>query len=204
VSEEPAGAENGSQRPAGPLEYRDAKQIGVSFPKRTIELVVVPYDEHAVVEHHGRMITESIAPGAFDGIERRPNRIRVLRDHDNSRVVGRATALHPSRKEGLVAELRIAKTELGEETLTLADDDMLDASAAFLPMPGGEQWPNQSERRLTKLYLGHVAMTPDPAFAGAKVLSVRSSGEPAGATPNADLVRSWLLADAYAKLGDSR
>jgi HK97 family phage prohead protease len=200
VSEEP---ESGSQRPTGPLEYRAAKQVGVSFPKRTIELVVVPYDEHALVEHHGRMITESVAPGAFDGIERRPNRIRVLRDHDNSRVVGRATVLHPSRKEGLVAELRIAKTELGEETLTLADDDMLDASAAFLPMPGGEQWPNRSERRLTKLYLGHVAMTPDPAFAGAKVLSVRSSGEPAGETPNADLVRSWLLADAYSKISAS-
>jgi hypothetical protein len=29
---------------------------------------------------------------------------------------------------------------------------------------------------------------------------VRSAGQASGATPNADLVRSWLLADAYDKL----
>jgi HK97 family phage prohead protease len=189
-------------RPAGQLLYRAARQVGVSFPRRVIELVVMPYDEVTLAEHDGRMVRESVAPGAFDGIERRANRIRVNRDHDVTRTVGSAIALHPSRAEGLVAELRIAQTPLGEETLTLADEELLDASAGFLPMPGGEEWLSRSERRFTRLWLGHVAMTPDPAYDGARVLAVRSSDPPApvSATPGLDQVRDWLLRDRYAGL----
>src|SRR5262245_48632740 len=126
--------------PTGELRWRTAQQIGVSFPERTIELVVMPYETEALVGYSGRMVKETIARGAFDGIERRANRVRVNRDHDVKRTVGRAVSFHPSREEGLVAELRIAQTPLGDETLTLADEDMLDASAGFLPMPGGEKW----------------------------------------------------------------
>jgi HK97 family phage prohead protease len=189
------------QIPVGELEYRTATQVGVDFPNRTIELVVMPYDSETLVEHKGRMVRESVAPGAFDGIERRANRVRVNRDHDVTRTIGRAVVFHPSRDEGLVAELRIAQTQLGDETLKLADEECLDASAGFLPMPGGEQWPSRNERRLTKLWLGHIAMTPDPAYTDARVLAVRSAQEaPRGErvpTPNLDLVRSWILADKY-------
>jgi len=192
------------ERPTGELEYRAATQRSVNFQQRIIELIVMPYDERSLVEHHGRMITESVAPGAFDGIERRPNRIRVNRDHDIKRVVGRTVSLHPDREEGLVAEVRIANTPLGEETLALASEDVLDASAGFLPMPGGENWPSRDERRLTKVWLGHIAMTSEPAFEGARVLSVRSAGQPVSATPNLDEVRAWMLADQYARLSTSR
>src|SRR4029077_19129165 len=139
-----------------------AKQIGVSFPDRTIELVVVPYEEETLVERDGVMVREIISRGAFDGIERRPNRIRVNRDHDVTRTVGRAVALHPSREEGLVAEIKIANTDLGTETLNLADEGCLDASAAFLPMRAGEKWESRSRVRMLKCWLGHIAMTPDP------------------------------------------
>jgi HK97 family phage prohead protease len=187
--------------PVGELEYRTATQVGVDFPNRTIELIVMPYDSETVVEHKGRMVRESVAPGAFDGIERRANRIRVNRDHDVTRTIGRAVVFHPSRDEGLVAELRIAQTPLGDETLTLADEEILDASAGFLPMPGGESWPSRNERRLTKLWLGHIAMTPDPAYTDARVLAVRNAQEARRGerppTPNLDLVRSWLLADRF-------
>src|SRR4029077_5183218 len=98
-----------------------------------------------------------------DGIERRANRIRVNRDHDVTRTIGRALKLHPSGQEGLVAELRIAQTYLGDKTPTLADEGILDASAGFLPMPNGEQWEGRSKRRLPKLWLGHIAVTPGPA-----------------------------------------
>jgi phage head maturation protease len=201
-------AEDGSQRPTGALEYRAATQTGVNFAQRIIELIVMPYNERALVEHHGRMITESVAPGAFDGVERRANRVKANRDHDVSKVVGKAVSFHPKRDEGLVAEIRISGSPqrpfpLGDETLMLAEDGLLEASAAFLPRPGGESWPTSDERRLSDLWLGHVAFVAEPAFEGAKVLSVRSSGEAAGATPNADMVRAWLLADAYAKLPSS-
>jgi len=190
------------ERPSGVLEYRAATQLGVSFPKRTIELVVMPYEQEAFVAYQDRMVTEVVSAGAFDGIERRANRIRVNRDHDLTRTVGRAIALHPSRIEGLVAELRISSTPLGDETLQLADDEILDASAGFLPMPGGEVWETRSRRRLNKCWLGHIAMTPDPAYLGANVLAVRSADErpPAGSTPNLDTVRAWLAEDRYSRL----
>jgi phage head maturation protease len=199
-----------SEQPLGQLEYRTAKQVGVDFRERIIELIVMPYDERTLVEHHGRMITESVAPGSFDGIERRPGRVKANRDHDITRSVGWVRSFHPSRKEGLVAEVQISGGQgkppfpLGDETLTLAQDGVLDVSAGFLPMPGGEQWPSRDERRLSKLWLGHVAFTSEPAFLGAKVLSVRAAAEPITATPNADQVRAWLLAEQYARLPGSR
>jgi HK97 family phage prohead protease len=190
--------------PAGPLEYRAAKQIGMSFPARTIELIVMPYETETMVEHKGDMVREIVSAGAFDGIERRANRIRVNRDHDVTRTVGRAVRLHPSRKDGLVAELRIAQTQLGDETLALADEEILDASAGFRIFPGGEVWEdNNRRRRLTKLWLGHIAMTPEPAYETAKVLAVRSQAAqepPSGisaARPNLDRIRALRLADEY-------
>lgn len=193
-------AENGSERPAGPLRYRAATVSGVDFPQRVIEMIVMPYEEEALVEHKGRMITEIITRGAFAGIERRANRIRVNRDHDLKRTVGRALKLHASRDEGLVGELRIAQTELGDETLTLADEGILDASAGYLPMPGGEKWETRNRVRVGKAWLGHIALTPDPAYEGARVLAVRHAKRTAGervATPNLDVVRGWRLADRF-------
>jgi HK97 family phage prohead protease len=179
------------------LWHRSAELVGVSFPQRTIELIVMPYETETVVPYQGRMVREVIARGAYDGIERRANRVRVNRDHKAERTVGRATAFHPSRNEGLVAEVRIARTELGDETLTLAEDGILDASAGFMPMPGGMEWDGRSKYRVTKAWLGHIAMTPDPAYEDAKVLSVRATQPPANAsnTPNLDEVRGWLLED---------
>lgn len=194
-----------SERPAGQLRYRSAEPIGVSFPNRTIELIVMPYETEALVEIDGRMVFESVARGAFAGLERRANRVRVNRDHDLKRTIGRAVAFHPSRDEGLVAELKIARTDLGDETLTLADEGILDASAGYLPMPGGEQWERGRTRvRMTKCWLGHIAMTPDPAYESARVLAVRNAaaapaGEPTP-TPHLDKVRAWTLQDMYAQI----
>jgi HK97 family phage prohead protease len=196
------------QQPTGVLRYRSATQIGMSFPKRTIELVVMPYEEESLVPHPAdpkRMVTEVMSRGAFDGIERRANRVRVNRDHDLKRTVGRALTFWPSREEGLVAELKIAQTELGDETLVLAEDGILDASAGYLPMAGGEKWETRNRMRINKAWLGHIAMTPDPAYETARVLAVRNAArleaEPRPATPNLDVVRGWQLAERYDRLG---
>ena len=190
------------QRPPGDLWLRDAQVTGVSFPDRTLELIVLPYEQPASVGWEGRIVKETISRGAFDGIERRANRIRVNRDHMLARTVGRALAFHPSRPEGLVAEVKIARTELGDETLELAADECLDASAGFLPMANGMKWETRSAYRITKGWLGHIALTPEPAYEGARVLAVRtaptSTGAPQSKTPNLDTVRGWLLEDRVA------
>lgn len=187
-----------------PLEYRRAGALEVRHPERVIELVAVPYDEETLVPHRGRMVRETIAPGAFDGVERRANRVKVNRAHDVEDVLGRALALHPDRPEGLVAELRISRGPRGDDVLELAADGALDASIGFAPMPGGEQWNgDRSARRITRAYLGHIALTADPAYDGARVLAVRSSGPvvvpPAPArvpTPNLDRVLAERAARA--------
>ena len=188
------------EQPSGELRFRSAELVGTSYPKRIIELVVTPYEQEALVPHQGRLVTEVFSRGAYDGIERRANRIRVNRDHDVQRTVGRALAFHPSREEGLVAELRIAKTDLGEETLALAEEGILDASAGYLPMADGEKWETRNRVRIVRAFLGHVALTPDPAYETARVLAVRhadarDSVEEAVGTPNLDQVRGWLLED---------
>jgi HK97 family phage prohead protease len=194
--------------PAGELRFRTAEQIGVSFPKRTIELIVMPYEQEALVPHpdkSGRMVYEVISRGAFDGIERRANRVRVNRDHyhPDTTVVGRAVAFHPSRQEGLVSEVRIAKTPLGDETLQLADEECLDASAGYLPMAGGEKWESRKRFRVSRAWLGHIALVSEPAHEGARVLAVRGKQEgelEAVATPNLAAFELKRLQDAYAAI----
>ena len=197
-----------SERPPGEMLFRDSTVTGVSFAQRLIELVVVPYDEETLVEHRGKMVRESVAPGAFDGIEQRPNRVKANRDHKLERTVGKAVAFYPDRDEGLVAELKISDTELGKETLVLADDGCLGASAGYLPMEGGENWLTRTKVRMTRCWLGHVALTPDPAYAGAQVLSVRQNASQGATgppdeepeTPNLDVVRGWLMDERYERL----
>jgi len=192
------------QAPRTATLIRSIAEYGVDYPKRTIELVVMPYDTETLVDQpYGRMVVESVAAGAFNGIQRRVDRIRVNRDHDLQRTVGRTMALHPSRDEGLVAEIRIARTPLGDETLSLADDGCLDASAAVRPLDNGMEWTRDRSRvRLTKLWLEHIAMTPDPAYETANVLAVRNRIEtPApAARPNLDRIRAEILAERYDSL----
>ena len=188
-----------------PAETRSAQVVDWSFPTRTIEVIAVPYDEETIVPHEGRVISEQIAPGSFNGIERRANRIRVNREHDQRFTCGRAVAFHPSRVEGLVTELRMAQTPLGEETLQLAADGMLDASIGFSPFIGHEGWsPDRRSRRITKAFLWHIAMVAEPAYDGAQVLAVRSAvpAETTAAsagTPNLDVVQGWLLEADYGR-----
>jgi HK97 family phage prohead protease len=181
------------ERPREPLRYRSAEVVGVSFPERIIELVVIPYERETIVPHprENRLITEVISRGAFDGIERRANRVKVNRDHKAERTVGKAVSFHPSREEGLVSKVRISRTPLGDETLELAEDEVLDASAGFAPLgQHGELWETRNRCRIHKAFLGHIALVPEAAYEDARVLAVRSAGEleQEAATPNLELI----------------
>lgn len=188
-----------------PIEFRAATVADVSHPKRMIELIVMPYDEETVVEYQGRMIREICAPGAYDGIERRANRVKVNFDHDITRRVGKAVAFHPSRQEGLVAECLISRSPEGEAALNDAEDGILDVSAGFVPTE--QRMEPGPLRRITKAFLDHISLVADPAYQGARVLAVRSQPEAprsplvAVETPNLDTVRAWRLQAAYDNLG---
>ena len=159
--------------PPGRLEYRSASTLDVHG--RTVEVLAMPAEQEALVGYQGRMVKEVISRGAFAGNEKRAHRIRVNRDHDLTRTVGKVTTLDPYHEAGLIAEVKIARTELGDETLALIEDDVLDVSAGFLPLPDGEVWETRNRRRIVKAYLGHLALTPDPAYESARVLAVRGA-----------------------------
>jgi phage head maturation protease len=164
-----------AERIPGPVEFRSSSVAGVSFAQRTVEVIAVPYEEEAVIDWRGEAWREVFLRGSFDGIETRSNPVRANRDHDGRRTVGKVTTFWPSRQEGLVASVRIAKTELGDETLALADEDCLGASVGFAVHGSGQELDRRSKtRKIKRAFLDHLAFVPDPAYASAGVLSVRS------------------------------
>lgn len=199
----------------GEIETRSATVADISFPKRIIELIVMPYEQAAEVMYRGRWIEEICTRGAYgEGLAHRGN-VKVNVDHDVSRPIGKAVALHPSREDGLVAELRIARGDEGDHALNQAEAGAWDASAGFglladpatrKPYPDSETWESRVRRRLNRLWLDHVALVSQPAYVGANVLAVRSNHAPAQAptertaTPNLDEVKALLAADRYARL----
>lgn len=172
-----------------PIETRSAPVVEVRFPDRIIETVAVPWDEWAVVEYKGRLIEETFDRAAFGrDIQKRANRFLVNLEHEERHVVGRVQALHPSRNEGLVAELRIRRGPEGDQLLDDADDGMIGASIGFGALPEHQRWETRSRRRIMKAFLDHIALTFSPAYAGAMPLAVRSAAPsvaaaPAGGTP---------------------
>jgi phage head maturation protease len=185
------------ETPRAPIELREAVIAGVNFAQRIAEIIVVPYNEEATVEYRNEMWKESFLPGSFDGIEKRPNRIRANRGHDKNRTVGKAINFFPSRIDGLVGEVRVAATDLGDETLTLLEEDMLSVSAGF-GVRGSDQILDRPFRRIKRAFLDHIAFVESPAYAGARVLAVRDEDEvdaarlPQLVTPNLDEVLAWM------------
>jgi phage head maturation protease len=198
LEESPAAAEV----PDGPVLFRSSSVVGVNFAQRLIEFVAAPYDEEAVVMWRGEPWRELFLRGAWDGIEKRPNRVKANREHDKARTVGKIVNFWPSRQEGLVGAARIAKTPLGDETLALADDECLGASVGYAAPSRYVELDKTSRpglRRVKRAFMDHLSFVSDPTWESAAVLSVRSAAEPSLATdleplvtPELDELRAWL------------
>jgi HK97 family phage prohead protease len=132
----------------------------------------MPYETPTRVTHQGRRVHEIVSSGAFDGIPADGGRIRVNRDHNPERPLGKAIAFDPHDAKGLWARLKIADTRDGNEALELAREDVLDLSAGFGVYEGGETWPSTNVRRLTKIWLDHISLVSNPAYPDARVLAV--------------------------------
>jgi phage head maturation protease len=185
--------------PAEPILFRSSTVADVNFSQRTIEVIAAPYDEEAVVPWRGDMWRELFLRGAWDGIEKRPNRVRANREHDKSRTVGKVVNFWPSRQEGLVAAVRIAKTLLGDETLALANEDCLGCSVGYAARARDVELDKANRlRRVKRAFLDHLAFDAAPYYDGATVLSVRSAGAPSvelpplAETPALDELVAWM------------
>lgn len=178
------------------IQYRKATTLEVRHANRIIDMLAVPYDEPTEVLRHGRLVTEAFDPEAFAGVD---GDVTVNRAHDVERPLGRVTAFHPKDPRGLRVELRVSRTTEGDEVLELADDGLLSPSVGFASLPGGEQWSSDRQSvRIVRAKLFHIGLTGDPAYKGARVLSVRSADDGRQervSTPNLDRIRLEILAE---------
>src|SRR5262245_21898586 len=117
--------------PAGMLEYRAAKVADVSFPQRIATVLVMPYESPTVIQPPSGQFTEVVSRGACGTVEQRAGKVKANRDHTWDKLVGRAVNLYPDHDDGLVADVKLSRTPIGEETLELCADEVLGVSAGF-------------------------------------------------------------------------
>lgn len=203
-------SEKTESRKEAPIESRAATVEGVNFPERLIEVLAIPYEQEAIVEYRGQIWRETIERGAFDGIEKRPEKfqVQVFRGHEagehfqsrpeTSGLIGKVVSFAPEPPEGLIAKAKIAKTPLGDETLTLADEGVLGVSVAF-GVRGSDQVLDRihQKRRIRRAFVDHLAFPDRGAYQGAQVLDVRSKRRQAEElapleTPRLDEVVAWM------------
>jgi len=111
--------------------------------------------------------------GAFDSVDAAPEKVRVNREHNTADAVGKVVSFNPYDPCGLIADIRIAPTPRGDDTLILASEGMLSASVGFGVHRNGEILDHGNHiRRVTRAWLDHLALVQTAAYSGAKVLAV--------------------------------
>ena len=113
------------------IELRHSTLTDVDVPKRILELQAVPYEEETQVPWRGEIWNEVFSRSAFDGIEDHAGRVMVNREHSKGNTVGKVIQFDPKQKDGLFTRVKVARTELGDETLALAEDDMIYPSLGY-------------------------------------------------------------------------
>lgn len=158
------------------IEYRYATVSGaVNVRERIVTVIAVPWEQPAQVMYRSQLWNELFTRGAIDpAVLASPHRVRVNRGHDRGRTVGKTVRMWDDHDDGLLAELRIANTVLGDETLELAAEDMLSLSVGFGAKPEDQVFDRGTmTRRINKAYLDHISFVESPAYEGARVISVR-------------------------------
>jgi HK97 family phage prohead protease len=152
----------------------------------------MPAETPAMIHERTRSYSEVFSHGAFAGAESHPERVKLNRDHQRDRLLGKATALNPWAEEGLTGTVKLARIRDADEALELISLDMLGVSAAFAVDPtAGSMESRGNHRRIRRAILDHVSLVAEAAYPTAAVTAVRRRS----ATPRLDAVLE-LLADA--------
>lgn len=174
---------------------RSAEMTDVDPKLRLIDLIAVPWDEEAEVVWRGEVWREVFRRGAFNGIENHAGRVPVNREHVKGDTVGKVVHLDPASDIGLLARVKIVRTARGDDTLALAEEQMLAASVGYYTKEPRDVLPNKRTmfREVLRAFLDHLGLVETPAYAGAQVLAVREAspgltvtGNPPPETPALD------------------
>jgi HK97 family phage prohead protease len=157
------------------LQRSDATLKDVDFKQRLITVLAVPWEQETEVQWRGQTWREVFTRGAFDGLEHSAGRVRVNRNHTKGDTIGKVVHVDPQDVQGLLTRVKVAKTLRGDETLALADEDMISPSVGYLIKTPADVLMNRQRmlRRVNRAFLDHLSLVESPAYEGAKVLSVR-------------------------------
>lgn len=173
--------------PAVPtIETRSVSDVtGVNFAERIVTVLAVPYEQPTLVPFRRDVWNEVFSRSAFTGMDATTRRIPATAcldvpadNHSGGKLVGRVHSVDPSHPEGLLTELKISRTPMGDETLELANDRNLSVSVGFMIKGRLDQTldTRSKTRRINRAFLDHVAFVAQPAYEGAKILAVRNEG----------------------------
>jgi hypothetical protein len=137
-----------------------------------------------------------ILPGAFDASLAAGHKVRFLRQHDHSKVLGTVLELKAD-PHGLRGRFRISRTPLGEETYQLLKDGALDSfSIGYLPDEAEHK--DNGVRELKQLTLLESSVVSLPMNPRALVTAVKAHPNGAADVP---FVALWQqLRDAFVAL----
>lgn len=123
-------------------------------------------------------MTESFDRGAFTKtLRERGSKIPLYQQHESRSTLPVGNAVKwQNTSDGLVADFRMARTERAAEVLTLADDGMVTGlSVGFVPIRSRQETRgDQSHIVRIEARMDHVGFVSQPAYDGARVLSVRA------------------------------
>lgn len=132
--------------------------------------IAVPWEKPTRINS---ALTEVFTRGAFDAQIARPDAVFLARNHIplGGTPIGRLSLMRNDTR-GLYVESKISRTQVGEETLTLLRDGVLDSfSVGFLE--GVNKRQGEITRRMTAT-LREVAIVLQPAYAEALVTGLRN------------------------------
>ncbi|AAN01971.1 gp39 [Mycobacterium phage Corndog] len=170
-------------RPSVETRSETVQLDNVDFGQRIITVLAVPYEQPTQVMYRSEMWSEVFTRSAFNGIESQNRKIPATAaleipapNHDGGRLVGKVISSNPYHEAGLICEVKVSRTDYGDETLELARDDALSASIGFLVKnPKFDQDLDRytKTRRVNRAFLDHLAFVGQPAYEGARVLAMR-------------------------------
>ena len=141
--------------------------------ERRIDAIAVPYNTFATVSG-GQQV--SFLPGSLPIEGKAP---RVFMYHDSTKPVG-IVAERVDTPEGMLATMKISRTQLGDEALTLAADGVMDVSVGVNIIKASTD--EQGRMIISQADWLELSLVPIPAFAGANITDVAAEA----ATENSD------------------
>lgn len=167
---------------AGPIELGISGEVTLSQGRRRMGLRIAPYGVVAD-SRYGPLMFEA---GAFDPVD--PRAVRLRMDHvDPPTGLGVSYQSHP---DGAHMEFSVARTQRGDEQLTLANDGISRGASVGFHETGRGVRMERRDGRQVRVYgpgsavLDEVSTTWQPTFAEAAVTYVLSKeGDPTMTTP---------------------